>query len=78
MKIILTKKHKLHSRELPKGTELRVSNELGKELIKKKVAKEFNGDTYEEKVETAIRVSMEEVETAEVKKQSLPTKRTKK
>ena len=38
MKIRLLKKHKLHTKELKKGTEFVVSNYLGDELIKKGLA----------------------------------------
>lgn len=48
MKIKLTKKYAVHFKELPKGAELSVTNELGKELIAKKVAKALDGDTQEE------------------------------
>jgi hypothetical protein len=49
MKIVLLKKHKLHSKTLKKGAELSVTKEKALELIEKGIAKELNGKTKEEK-----------------------------
>lgn len=68
MKIELIKKHKVASRMLPKGTQLRVSNTLGRELIKLKVAEEFNGYTTEEDTEQMLLVAFDNEERPKVKK----------
>jgi hypothetical protein len=44
MKIRLTKKHKLHTRFLPVGSELGVEPTLGMELIDKGVAEDLSGE----------------------------------
>lgn len=67
MKIELIKKHKVASRMLPKGTQLRVSNTLGRELIKLKVAEEFNGYTKEEDTEQMLLVAFDNEEKPKVK-----------
>lgn len=67
MKIELIKKHKVASRMLPKGTQLRVSNTLGRELIKLKVAEEFNGYTKEEDTEQMLLVAFDNEERPKVK-----------
>jgi hypothetical protein len=68
MRIILIKDHAVALRVLPKGTELRVSNALGAELIKLKVAKEFGDYTTEEKVEHILEVAFDNEEKPKVKK----------
>lgn len=68
MRIQLTKDHAVALRVLPKGTELRVSNKLGRELIKSKVAKEFGDYTTEEKVEHILEVAFDNEEKPKVKK----------
>jgi hypothetical protein len=67
MKIELTKDHKLVSRVLPKGTQIRVSNKFGRELIKLKVAKEFNGYTLEEETEEMLLIAFDNEEKPKVK-----------
>lgn len=67
MKIELTKNHKLVSRVLPKGTQVRVSNKFGRELIKLKVAKEFNGYTVEEETEEMLLIAFDNEEKPKVK-----------
>lgn len=67
MKIELIKKHKVALRMLPKGTQLRVSNTLGRELIKLKVAKEYNGYTKEEDTEQMLLVAFDNEERPKVK-----------
>jgi hypothetical protein len=67
MKIELTKNHKLVSRVLPKGTQVRVSNKFGRELIKLKVAKEFNGYTLEEETEEMLLIAFDNEEKPKVK-----------
>lgn len=67
MKIELTKDHKLISRVLPKGTQVRVSNKFGRELIKLKVAKEFNGYTIEEETEEMLLIAFDNEEKPKVK-----------
>lgn len=49
MKVRLLKKHTPHSRELPIGTELEVSNDKGRAWIKDKIAVEMKGFTKSEK-----------------------------
>jgi len=68
MRIVLTKDHAVHARILPKGTELRVSTALGKELIDLKVAKAFNFFTQEEKIEHIVQVAVDNEENPIVKK----------
>lgn len=58
MRIELTMDYAIHARTLPKGTQLRVANKLGKELIKLKVAKEFDDYTQEEKIEHVVEVAI--------------------
>lgn len=48
MRIKLIKKYAVHSRELPADTEMKVTNELGNDLICKGVAIELNYVTKEE------------------------------
>lgn len=48
MRIQLTKKYAIHVKELPKGTQIKCTNELGRELIDKGVAIEINQVTFEE------------------------------
>lgn len=67
MKIELTKDYKLVSRVLPKGTQVRVSNKFGRELIKLKVAKEFNGYTVEEETEEMLLIAFDNEEKPKVK-----------
>jgi hypothetical protein len=47
---------------------LRVSNKLGKELIKLKVAKALDGFTFEEQIEHIVEVAMDNEEKPKVKK----------
>ena len=68
MRIILTKDHAVALRVLPEGTELRVSNKLGAELIELQVAKEFGDYTKEEKVEHILEVAFDNEEKPKVKK----------
>lgn len=68
MRIELTKDYAIHTRTLPEGTQLRVSNKLGKELIKLKVAKALDGYTYEEQIEHIVEVAMDNEEKPKVKK----------
>ena len=49
MKVRLLKKYTPHSRELPKGTEMEVSNEKGRLWVEKKIAEEMEGLTKDEK-----------------------------
>ena len=78
MKIELTKDYAIFTRTLPEGTQLRVSNALGKELIKKGVAKSFDGYTPEEEVEHVVQIAMdnEEKPLPKVKKVTKKKKRT--
>lgn len=59
MRIELTTDYAIHTRTLPQGTQLRVSNALGRELIAQKVAKPLDGFTEEEKVEHIVEVAMD-------------------
>jgi len=68
MRIELTTDYAIHTRTLPEGTQLRVSNKLGKELIDLKVAKALDGFTFEEEIEHIIEVAMENEEKPKVKK----------
>lgn len=68
MKIELTKDYAIFARTLPEGTQLRVSNALGKELIKKGVAKSFDGYTEEEEVEHIVQIASDNEELPKVKK----------
>lgn len=68
MRIELTKDYAIHTRTLPKGSQLRVSNKLGKELIDLKVAKALDGFTYEEQIEHIVEVAMDNEEKPKVKK----------
>jgi len=68
MRIELTTDYAIHTRTLPEGTQLRVSNKLGKELISLKVAKALDGFTEEEMVEHIVQIAMENEETPKVKK----------
>lgn len=68
MRIELTTDYAIHAKTLPEGSQLRVSNKLGKELIKLKVAKALDGFTFEEKIEHIIEVAMENEELPKVKK----------
>lgn len=62
MRIVLTKKHKVDYRILPKGTEMSVSNEKGKMLIKKKVAKQLDRLTKEEEVMEDVKDAINKAE----------------
>jgi hypothetical protein len=68
MRIVLIKDHAVALRVLPEGTELRVSNKLGAELIELQVAKEFGDYTTEEKVEHILEVAFDNEEKPKVKK----------
>ena len=68
MRIILIKDYAVALRVLPEGTELRVSNKLGAELITSEVAKEFEDYTKEEKVEHILEVAFDNEEKPKVKK----------
>ena len=76
MKIELTKDYAIFARTLPEGTQLRVSNALGKELIKKGVAKSFDGYTEEEEVEHIVQIAVDNEELPKVKKVTKKKKRT--
>jgi hypothetical protein len=68
MKIELLQDHAVARRVLPQGTQLRVSNKLGKELIDLGVAKSFDGYTKEEQVEHILQIAADNEETPIVKK----------
>jgi hypothetical protein len=68
MRIELTMDYAIHERTLPEGTQLRVSNKLGKELIDLKVAKALDDFTEEEKIEHIVQVAMDNEELPKVKK----------
>jgi len=68
MRIELTTDYAIHTRTLPEGTQLRVSNKLGKELISLKVAKALDGFTEEEMVEHIVQIAMDNEEKPKVKK----------
>jgi len=68
MRIELTTDYAIHERTLPEGTQLRVSNKLGKELIDLKVAKALDDFTKEEKIEHIVQVAMDNEELPKVKK----------
>jgi len=68
MKIELLQDHAVAIRVLPQGTQLRVSNKLGKELIDLGVAKSFDGYTKEEQVEHILEIAADNEETPIVKK----------
>tara|TARA_R110000737_G_scaffold114880_1_gene147805 strand:+ start:418 stop:651 length:234 start_codon:yes stop_codon:yes gene_type:complete len=68
MKIELLQDHAVARRVLPQGTQLRVSNKLGKELIDLGVAKSFDGYTKEEQVEHILEIAADNEETPIVKK----------
>ena len=77
MRIEITKKYAIHVKELKKGTQLRVRQWLGEELIKKGVAIELDVEIKEELVENAMQSAFEEAEEADDIKQSLPKKKNK-
>jgi hypothetical protein len=68
MRIELTTDYAIHTRTLPEGSQLRVSNKLGKELIDLKVAKALDGFTFEEQIEHIVEVAMDNEEKPKVKK----------
>ncbi len=68
MRIEITMDYAIHERTLPEGTQLRVSNKLGKELIDLKVAKALDDFTEEEKIEHIVQVAMDNEELPKVKK----------
>ena len=68
MRIELTTDYAIHTRKLPEGSQLRVSNKLGKELIDLKVAKALDGFTFEEEIEHIVEVAMDNEELPKVKK----------
>jgi len=68
MRIELTTDYAIHTRTLPEGTQLRVSNKLGNELISLKVAKALDGFTEEEMVEHIVQIAMDNEEKPKVKK----------
>lgn len=75
MRIRLTKKYAIHVKELPKGTELKCTNELGRELIEKGVAVEINHATKEE-IATVDRL-IDDLEDFDKKKHTKKTKKEK-
>jgi len=68
MRIELTTDYAIHTKTLPEGTQLRVSNKLGKELISLKVAKALDGFTDEEMVEHIVEIAINNEEKPKVKK----------
>lgn len=68
MRIVLIKNHAVALKVLPEGTELRVSNKLGAELIELEVAKEFGDYTKEERVEHFLEIAFDNEEKPKVKK----------
>jgi hypothetical protein len=68
MRIELTTDYAIHTKTLPEGSQLRVSNKLGKELINLKVAKALDGFTFEEQIEHIVEVAMDNEEKPKVKK----------
>lgn len=62
MRIELTKAYKVDFRKLPKGTQMRVSNEKGRMLIKKKVAKQLDVPTTEEETEQKLQAAADAVD----------------
>jgi len=68
MKIQLTENYAVALKVLPQGTQLRVSNNLGKELIDLGVAKDFDGYTKEEEVEHILEIAAKNETTPIVKK----------
>lgn len=68
MRIELTTDYAIHTRTLPEGSQLRVSNKLGKELIDLKVAKALDGFTFEEEIEHIVEVAIDNEEKPKVKK----------
>lgn len=66
MRIKLEKSFTPHHRKLKKGTEMRVSRQLGKQLIKDKIAVEIHNVTKEE-IET-LDAAIDELEKEPVKK----------
>jgi hypothetical protein len=68
MKIELLQDHAVAIKVLPQGTQLRVSNKLGKELIDLEIAKGFDGYTKEEQVEHILEIAADNEETPIVKK----------
>lgn len=48
MRVKLLKAFAPHMRKLPKGSELRVTNDYGRELISKGIAEEMDGITKDE------------------------------
>lgn len=49
MKVRLLKKYTPHSRQLPKRTEMEVSNQKGREWVEKGIAEEIKGLTKDDK-----------------------------
>lgn len=62
MKIELLQDHAVVTKVLPQGTQLRVSNKFGKELIDLGVAKNFNGYTPEEEIEHIVQIAIDNEE----------------
>lgn len=70
MKIVLLKNYKVDLRVLPKGTEMQVSNDKGRGLIGKKVAKEIGSISYEEDLKMAIDEILEPTKGAKPKRKT--------
>jgi hypothetical protein len=68
MRIVLIKDYAVALKVLTEGTELRVSNKLGAELIELEVAKEFGDYTKEERVEHILEIAFDNEEKPKVKK----------
>lgn len=75
MRIELTKKYAIHVKELPKGSQLKVTNELGRELISKGVAIEIGHATFEEV--DVINKAITEIEEIDKKKHNKKPKKEK-
>ena len=63
MKIVLLKNYIPYKKKLKKGIVMEVTNEKGKELIKKKIAKEYNGVTSDDELAERYKQAKEEVES---------------
>lgn len=63
MKIVLLKNYTPYKKKLKKGIVMEVTNEKGKELIKKKIAKEYNGVTTDDELAERYKQAKEEFES---------------
>lgn len=63
MKIVLLKNYIPYKKKVKKGTVMEVTNEKGKELIKKKIAKEYNGVTTDDELAERYKQAKEEIES---------------